>query len=81
MIATDDGSLLAMTEQSRILLVSLPGLRPCAEIRIDGGRERNDVAFAGERLVVLTRYGQRATLHVVDPRGQRGPRKIGELVW
>lgn len=79
MIASDDGSQLALVEQSRVLLVSLPGLRPCAQIGIDGGRAHNDIAYAGEHLVVLTRYGQRATVHVIDPRGR--PRKVRELVW
>lgn len=78
MIANDDGSQLALVDDARVLIVDIPALRASAEITIEGGAGANDVAFAGDTLVVLTRHGGRATLFVVDPRG---PKQLGELAW
>jgi hypothetical protein len=80
-IASDDGAQLAFLETSRVLIVDVRTMRPCAEIGIEGGREHNDLAFAGGRLLVMTRYGARSTLYMIDTRDPRGPQKLGELVW
>jgi hypothetical protein len=81
MIASDDGAQLAVLDTGHIRIINARSLQPCAEIGIEGGTERNDIAFAGNRLIVMTRYGKRSTLYMIDTRDPRGPQKLGELVW
>lgn len=73
-----DGSLAAIQEPSRIVVVELPSCAPFAELGIDPSAIANDIAWVGTppRLLVLSRYDSHCIAHLVDPFG---PRTIAEL--
>lgn len=73
-----DGTLAAIAEAARAVVLELPGGAPFAEIGIDAGAEASEVAWVGAppRLVVLSRYAAHSTVHLIDPHG---PRTIAEI--
>ena len=73
-----DGTLAAIAEPARAVVLELPGGAPFAEIGIDPGAEASEVAWVGAppRLIVLSRYAAHSTVHLIDPYG---PRTIAEI--
>ncbi|HSK03792.1 MAG TPA: hypothetical protein VK932_21210, partial [Kofleriaceae bacterium] len=73
-----DGSLAAITERSRIVVVTLPGGAGLAEIGVDPGASATELGWVGPRarLVVLSRHAGHSTVHLVDPYG---PRSLAEI--
>jgi hypothetical protein len=73
-----DGSLAAIQERTRIVVTELPSCAELSELGIDGDAIDIGHAWVGTppRLVVLSRYESRCTIHLVDPFG---PRAIAEL--
>lgn len=75
---THDGTLAAIHEPLRVVVVEVPGCAAFAEVGIDPDATASEVAWVGAppRVVVLARYPQRTVVHLVDPYG---PRTIAEL--
>jgi hypothetical protein len=73
-----DGSLAAIAERSRIVVVTLPGGAVLAEIGADPGASATELGWVGPpaRLVVLSRHGGHSSVHLVDPYG---PRSLAEI--
>ncbi|MBA3465431.1 MAG: hypothetical protein H0T46_36200 [Deltaproteobacteria bacterium] len=73
-----DGTLAAIAEACRAVVLELPGGAPFAEIGIDPGAIASDIAWVGAlpRLLVLSRYPAYSTAHLIDPHG---PRTIAEI--
>ena len=73
-----DGSLAAIAEALRVVVVELPGLTGLAEIGIDPEAAATEVAWVGApaRLLVLSRYAAYSTVHLLDPHG---PRSLAEI--
>jgi len=73
-----DGTLAAIIEPARAVVLELPGGAPFAEIGVDPDAEASEVAWVGAppRLVVLSRHAAHSTVHLVDPYG---PRTIAEI--
>jgi hypothetical protein len=73
-----DGSLAAIHERARIVVTELPSCAELSELGIDTDAAEVCHAWVGTppRLVVLSRYESRCTVHLVDPFG---PRTISEL--
>jgi hypothetical protein len=73
-----DGTLAAIAEASRAVVLELPGGAPFAEIGIDPAALASDIAWVGAlpRLLVLSRYPAYSTAHLIDPHG---PRTIAEI--
>lgn len=73
-----DGTLAAIAEASRAVVLELPGGAPFAEIGIDPAAVASDIAWVGvlPRLLVLSRYPAYSTAHLIDPHG---PRTIAEI--
>src|ERR1041384_1177140 len=75
---SQDGSLAAIHEPSRITLLELPAGIAFAEIGVDPDALASEVAWVGTppRLLVLSRYDGNSTAHMIDPLG---PRTIAEI--
>jgi hypothetical protein len=71
-----DGTLAAIHEPTRVVVVELPGCTPIAEVGVDPESGASDVAWVGTRLAVLSRYAAHSTVHLLDPHG---PRTIAEI--
>ncbi|HUJ63317.1 MAG TPA: hypothetical protein VLX92_32685 [Kofleriaceae bacterium] len=73
-----DGTLAAIHEPARVVVVEVPGCAPFAEVGIDPDAAASEVVWVGAppRLLVLSRYAAHATVHLVDPYG---PRTISEI--
>jgi hypothetical protein len=73
-----DGSLAAICERTRIVITELPSCAELSELALDTAATEVDHAWIGTppRLLVLSRYDGRCTIHLVDPFG---PRAITEL--
>nr|MBA3455519.1 hypothetical protein [Deltaproteobacteria bacterium] len=73
-----DGTLAAISESTRVVVLEIPGAEPFAEIGIDGEALANEMAWVGAppRLIVLSRYAAHSTVHLIDPYG---PRTIAEI--
>lgn len=73
-----DGTLAAIIESTRVVVVELPGGGPFAEVGIDPEAEACDVAWVGgpPRMFVLSRYATHSKAHLIDPHG---PRMISEI--
>ena len=73
-----DGTLAAIHEAGRIVVVELPGCDAFAEIGIDCEADGAEVAWLGAppRLVVLARHAAHTRVHLVDPYG---PRTVAEI--
>jgi hypothetical protein len=77
-VVAQDGTLAAIVEPRRVVVVDVPGCGPFAEIGVDADAEATDVAWVGTppRLLVLGRYAGHSTVHLIDPHG---PRPIAEI--
>ena len=75
---TGDGTLAAIAEATRAVLVELPGGAAFAEVGIDPEADASEFAWVGAppRLLVLSRYAAHSTVHLIDPHG---PRTIAEI--
>jgi hypothetical protein len=75
---SSDGTLAAIAEASRAVVLELPGGAPFAEIAIDAAAIASEIAWVGAlpRLLVLSRYPAYSTAHLIDPHG---PRTIAEI--
>lgn len=73
-----DGTLAAIADAGRAVVLELPGGAPFAEIGIDPAAAASEVAWVGAppRLIVLARYETHSTVHLIDPHG---PRTITEI--
>ena len=73
-----DGTLAAIAESTRVVVLEIPGAEPFAEIGIDADASANEIAWVGAppRLIVLSRYLAHSTVHLIDPYG---PRTIAEI--
>ncbi|MGE0398674.1 MAG: hypothetical protein AB7T06_18350 [Kofleriaceae bacterium] len=73
-----DGTLAAIIESQRVVVLELPGGEPFAEVGVDPVATTNEVAWVGvpPRLLVLSRYAEHARVHLVDPHG---PRALADL--
>jgi hypothetical protein len=73
-----DGTMAAIHEPSRIVVLELPGCAAFAEVEIASDALASDVAWVGAppRLLVIARYTAHAVAHLVDPYG---PRTVAEL--
>jgi hypothetical protein len=78
MVASDDGAQLARVLLSRVVIYQVPSLLELSQLGIVGCAARNDIAFAGKRLIVLARDAT-SLLHVVNTRAPRGPRLVGAV--
>jgi hypothetical protein len=72
-----DGSLAAISEASRVVVVELPGGAAFAEVGTDP-EAVSEVVWVGARprLLVLSRYTAHSTVHLIDPHG---PRTVAEI--
>ena len=68
LVVAPGGALAAVVYADRAEVVSLPAMETMAEIGLETAGE-HDVAFAGQldRLVVVSRVGAHARIHLVDP--------------
>ena len=73
-----DGTLAAITEPTRITIVDLPSCAVVAEVGIDLAASTTEVVWVGPplRLLVLARYDEHSSAHLLDPNG---PRTIAEI--
>lgn len=73
-----DGTLAAIAESTRVVILEIPGAAPFAEIGVDSEALANEIAWVGAppRLLVLSRYAAYSTVHLIDPYG---PRTIAEI--
>ena len=71
-----DGTLAAIAEATRVVVIDLPTCTARAEIGIDPDAGASDVAWLGGKLAVLSRYAAHSTVHLVDPSG---PRTLAEI--
>lgn len=74
-----DGTLAAIAEATRIVVIELPTCTERAEIGVDPEAGASDVAWLGGKLAVLSRYAAHSTVHLVDPSGSSGPRTLAEI--
>jgi hypothetical protein len=74
----NDGTLAAIAESTRVVVVEVPSGAPFAEIGVDSEALVTEVAWIGAppRLLVMSRYASHSTVHLVDPHG---PRTISEI--
>ena len=77
-VIAGDGTLGAIHEPSRVVVVEVPSCSPFAELGVDVDATSTDVAWVGTppRLLVLSRYGAHSMAYLVDPFG---PRTIAEM--
>ncbi len=75
---TGDGTLAAISEATRAVLVELPSGAAFAEIGIDSDAVASELAWVGAppRLLVLSRFAAHSTVHLIDPHG---PRTVAEI--
>ncbi len=75
---TSDGTLAAICEPARVVVLELPGCAAFAEVELASDAIANEVAWVGAppRLLVIARHAGHAIAHLVDPYG---PRTIAEL--
>ena len=75
-----DGTLAAITEPSRVVVVGLPDGVTRAEVGLDG-EAATEVAWVGTppRLLVLARYEAHSTVHLVDVAGTHGATTLAEM--
>ncbi len=73
-----DGTLAAIQEPLRFVVVEVPGCAAFAEVGIDPEATECELAWVGAppRLIVLARYGKHSAAHLVDPYG---PRTIAQV--
>lgn len=74
LVVAPDGSLAAVVESRRIVIVELTGNAPLIEVEIDPGATDAQVGWIGEsrRLLVVERHASHSLCALVDPRtGQR----------
>ena len=73
-----DGTLAAIAESTRVVVLEIPGAEPFAEIGIDVEASANEIAWVGAppRLIILSRYTAHSTVHLIDPYG---PRTVAEI--
>jgi len=76
-----DGALAAVREPTRITIVELPSAAAFAEIGVDPDALGSDVAWVGvpPRLIVLSRYQDSSTAHLLDVLDPLGPRTTAEI--
>ncbi len=73
MLVAPDGSLVAVVEPRRVVIVELPSIQALLEIDLDAGSRDAQVAWlrGAERLLVLTTAGGQSRFALVDPRTGR----------
>jgi hypothetical protein len=75
-----DGTVAAIAEATRVVVLAVPGAEPFAEVGVDPEALGNDVAWVNSgsqpRLLVLSRYATHSVVHLIDPHG---PRTIAEI--
>lgn len=71
LVVSADGTLAAVAEPERIVIVELPSCEGLSEVTIDPHGE-HEIAWLGTppRLLVLARYEAHTTVHLLDPHGQ-----------
>ncbi|MDQ3369024.1 MAG: hypothetical protein M3680_26675, partial [Myxococcota bacterium] len=79
-----DGSMAAIVEPARIVLVDLPGGAPFVDLDGDRSATGMEVAWIGTppRLLVLARFADHTRVALVDPHqahGPQGPVMVAEL--
>lgn len=77
-VVAADGTLAAIHEPSRVVVLELPTCSPFAELGIDAAATSSDVAWVGTppRLLVVARHSAHSIVYLVDPFG---PRTIAEM--
>ncbi|NVB85304.1 MAG: hypothetical protein HOV81_43475, partial [Kofleriaceae bacterium] len=77
-VVAADGTLAAIHEPSRVVVLEVPTCSPFAELGIDADAAASDVAWVGTppRLLVLSRHSAHSMVYLVDPFG---PRTIAEM--
>jgi hypothetical protein len=75
-VVAPDGSLAAIVEPLRIVVIELPACAERAEIGVDPEAGATEVAWVGTRLVVLSRFAAHSTVHLIDPAG---PATLAEI--
>lgn len=77
---SSDGTLAAIAEATRVVVLELPGVEPFAEVGVDSEATANDIAWvtagAMPRLLVLSRHAAHSVVYLIDPHG---PRTIAEI--
>ncbi len=73
-----DGTLAAVCEGARVVVADVPSCAELSTLSLDATATEIEHAWIGTppRLLVLSRYDTRSTIHLVDPFG---PRTIAEL--
>ena len=73
-----DGTLAAIAEATRAVVLELPSGSPFAEVGIDPEAGATEITWVGgpPRLLVLSRYAAHSTVHLIDPHG---PRTVAEI--
>lgn len=73
-----DGTLAAIAESTRVVVLEIPGGAPFAEVGVDPEALASEIAWVGAppRLLVLSRFAAHSTAHLIDPYG---PRTIAEI--
>jgi hypothetical protein len=74
LIVSGDGSLGAVVEAARVVVVDVPHGSPLAEITAPSAVF--EVGWLGTRLLILSRYDAHTTVHLIDPHG---PETIAEI--
>lgn len=73
-----DGTLAAIHEPLRVVVVEVPGCAAFAEVGIDPDARDSQIAWVGAppRVIVMARYDDHSAAHLVDPYG---PRTVAEV--
>jgi hypothetical protein len=79
-VASLQGTAVALVQPNIVAVLELPNLDPVTELAIPGELDELDVGYVDSsgRLAVLSRGAKTSTLHVVDPVG---PAKLGEVEY
>jgi hypothetical protein len=81
LVAAADGTLAAIVEPRRVVIVELSRAAPVAEVVLDAEPEDTDVAWVGppSRLLVVTRGTSHSTVHLIDPLADGGPQPLAQI--
>jgi ATPase family associated with various cellular activities (AAA) len=81
LVASADGTLAAVIEPRRVVIVELSRAAPVAEVGLEAAPEDTDVAWVGppSRLLVVTRGEAHSTVHLIDPIAAGGPQPIAQI--
>jgi hypothetical protein len=81
LVAAADGTLAAVVEPRRVVIVELSRAAPVAEVGLPAAAEDTDVAWVGSppRLLVLARGAAHSAVHLIDPLGAGGPQQLAQI--